>query len=88
MPKFRVEVDREACQGFGACQEVCPSHFKVSEVDSKTTIKGGRRVQEGGRETREVLEVSGELGCIRDGAEACPYNAIHVYDLERNIQLV
>jgi len=88
MSRYRVEIDREACQGFGACQELCPSYYKVSEVDHKTTIKGGQRIREGGKEPREVLEVSGELGCIREGAEACPYNAIHVLDLEKGIKLV
>lgn len=88
MSKYRVEIDREACQGFGACQELCATYYKVSEIDNKTTIKGGQRVKEGGKETREVLEFSGELGCIRDGAEACPYNAIHILDLEKNIRLI
>jgi len=84
MPRYRVEIDRVACQGFGACEETCSSWYHVSETDNKTTLKGGKRVSD----ALEVLEVPGELGCIRDGAEACPYNAIHILDLERNIKLI
>ncbi|MEM3047044.1 MAG: ferredoxin, partial [Candidatus Bathyarchaeia archaeon] len=67
-----------------ACQETCPSYYKVSEADNKTTIKDGKRISD----ASEVLEASGELGCIREGAEACPYNAIHIIDLDRNIKLI
>lgn len=84
MPNYRIEVDRDVCQGFGACEELCPDWFKVSEADRKTTIRGGKRLSG----ALEALEISGELGCRRDAAEACPFNAIHVFDVEKNVSLV
>ena len=35
MTKFRVEVDRTVCQGFGACVELCPGSFYLSDLDGK-----------------------------------------------------
>jgi len=87
MARYRVEVDRTACQGFGACVELCPSSFYLSEADGKTKIRGAREaVEEGenvreevdeGENVREVIEVD-DLGCLGQAAEACPFKAIMV----------
>jgi ferredoxin len=81
MVKFKVEVDKSACQGFGACVELCPKFFELSDVDGKTTIKGGEEVMENDEVVAETLELD-DLECIREAAEACPFVAIHIVDLE------
>ncbi|UCD97267.1 MAG: ferredoxin, partial [Candidatus Bathyarchaeota archaeon] len=40
MNKFKVEVDKRACQSFGACIELCPEFFKFSDIDDKSSIEG------------------------------------------------
>jgi ferredoxin len=88
MPKFVVEIDKKTCQGFGACVEICPSFFKLAEDDGKSTLlKDSKKIVEAGKLVREVYETD-NLECAREGAEACPFKAIHVKDLERDIQLV
>ncbi len=87
MSKFRVEIDKIACQGFGACVELCPQFYKLSDVDGKSSVKGAKEVMKGNEVVAETLELD-ELECVREGAEACPYNAIHITDLETGEKLV
>jgi ferredoxin len=87
MGKFEVEIDKNACQGFGACVELCPQFFELSDVDGKTTIKGGKGVMEDNEVVAETLELA-ELECIREAAEACPFVAIHIVNLETGEKLI
>jgi ferredoxin len=87
MAKFRVEVDRHTCQGFGACVELCPKFFALADADSKTTIEGGKEVMKKDEVVAETLELN-DLECIREAAEACPFVAIHIVDLETGEELI
>jgi ferredoxin len=87
MARFEIEVDRTTCQGFGACVELCPQSFRLSDSDGKTEIEGGKKIIEKGTAVRELLETD-QLGCIREVAEACPFNAIHIIDTKTNEKLV
>jgi ferredoxin len=86
MNKFRVEIDKQACQSFGACIELCPEFFKFSDIDSKSSIEGAERISDKDVVVTERLELE-ELKCIKEAAEACPFNAIHITNLgtEENI---
>ena len=81
MAKFRVEIDHNACQGFGACVELC-SKFELSDEDGKSHVEGAKKVSSG-----EAVELN-ELDCHREAAEACPFNAIHITNLETNEKLI
>jgi ferredoxin len=85
--KFRVKVDKNICQGFGACVELCPGFFALSDADNKTTIKGGKEVMKKDEVVTETLELD-DLECIREAAEACPFAAIHIVDLETGEKLI
>jgi ferredoxin len=88
LAKFVIEIDKKTCQGFGACVEICPSFFKLAEDDGKSTmLKDSKKIIEDGKLIREIYETD-DLECAREGAEACPFKAIHVKDLERDVQLV
>ncbi len=87
MAKFRVKVDKNACQGFGACVELCPKFFELSDADGKTTIEGGKEVMKKDEVITETLELD-DLECIREAAEACPFAAIHIVDLETREKLI
>ena len=89
MGKFRVEIDKNACQGFGACVELCPKFFQLSEVDGKSSfsIEGAEKVKKDYEIVAEALGLD-ELECVRKGAEACPFNAIHIVNLEADEKLI
>jgi ferredoxin len=87
MTKFQIEADLTACQGFGACIELCSIFFEFSNREGKVHIKGGREVKEGNRVVRETLELS-NLKCVREAAEACPFNVIQIKDLETGEKVI
>lgn len=31
MPKFQIEIDKEACIGCGNCANICPASFEIKE---------------------------------------------------------
>lgn len=77
MVNYRVEVDRTACQGFGACVELCSNSFYLSEQDGKTKIRGAKEKIKDGRNVRDVIEVE-DIGCFGQAEDACPFRAIKV----------
>jgi ferredoxin len=87
MRKFRVEVDKNACQGFGACVELCPKFFQLLDADGKSHINGAKEVKKEDKVVAETLELE-KLECIREAAEACPFNAIHIVNLETKEKLI
>ena len=86
---FNVEIDKKSCQGFGACVELCPNFFQLSEVDGKSSfpVDGAEKVKKDDEIFAETLELD-ELECVREGAEACPFNAIHIVNLETGEHLI
>jgi len=87
MVKFAVEIDKNACQGFGACVELCPQFFQLSDVDGKSSIEGAKKVVRENEVVAETLELD-ELECVREAAEACPFNAIHIVNLDTGEKLI
>ena len=81
MAKYRIKIDHNVCQGFGACVELC-SNFSFSDVDGKSHVNGAKKDSTG-----ETLEVD-ELGCHKKAAEACPFNAINIINLEKNEKII
>lgn len=80
MDKYNVEVDRNVCQGFGACVELCPESFYLSDRDGKTKIRGAQEITEDDRNVKDVIEVD-DLGCFGLAEETCPFKAIKVVKL-------
>jgi len=76
-----VEIDHNVCQGFGACVEIC-SNFQLSDETGKSHLEGAKKASKG-----ESIELN-ELTCHQKAAEACPFNAIHITNLETNEKLV
>jgi ferredoxin len=81
LAKFRLEINHNVCQGFGACVELCPK-FELSDEDGKSHVEGAKKT-----ETGEAVELD-ELDCHREAAEACPFNAIHITNLETSEKLI
>jgi len=89
LSRFKVETDKNACQGLGACVELCSTFFQLSNVDGKSSfpIEGANKVKKGNEVVAETLEL-GELECVKDAGEVCPFNAIHITNLERVEKLI
>jgi len=81
MAKYRIEIDYAVCQGFGACVELC-SKFELSDEDGKSHVEGAKNVSNG-----EAVELD-KLSCHKQAAEACPFNAIQIINLETNEKLI
>ena len=87
MGKFRVELDKNACRGFGACVELCSQFFQLLGADGKSTIEGAKKVIKENEAVAETLELD-ELECVREASEACPFNAIHIVNMETGEKLI
>jgi ferredoxin len=77
MAKYRVEISRTICQGFGACVEICPGGFSLSDDDGKSRLLEKASEEEG----KEFIEVE-DLGCYGQAEATCPFKAITVTVLE------
>jgi len=80
MAKFRIEINHILCHGFGACVELC-SKFELSDEDGKSHVEGAQKKSNG-----EAVELD-ELTCHKQAAEACPYKAIQIINLETKEKL-
>jgi ferredoxin len=87
MGNFRVELEKVACQSFGACVELCPQFFQLSDIDAKSTISGSKKITSDKVVVSEQIELD-ELNCIRAAAESCPFNAIHIINIETGEKLI
>ena len=73
MAKFKVELVRKECTACESCVESCPDYFEMAD-DALVNLKGSTKAGD-----NEELEVD-NLGCIKDAADACPVNIIHIYE--------
>lgn len=62
MAKFRIEHDRDACIGCGACANLCPDNWEMAP-DGKSRAK--------------KTDLDG-LGCNQSAADSCPVQCIKV----------
>jgi len=70
---YRIVVDREKCQGIGACVGAAPDVFEIDR-EAKAIVIYAEGVDETIDETiKETIVLA---------AEACPLEAIRVYDDE------
>ena len=59
---MNITVDQDACIGCGACEEICPAVFHLSEVTGKSEVMDA-----------EACEYA---GCCEAAEENCPVGAI------------
>ena len=63
MAKYKIEFNKDACIGCGACASVCGDVFELDEEEMKAHPK------------KTELD---EPGCAKDAEEGCPVDAIKV----------
>ncbi|HDD45926.1 MAG TPA: ferredoxin [Candidatus Aenigmarchaeota archaeon] len=59
---WKIEQDRDACIGCGACASICPDNWKMESDGKSKPIK---------------TEIE-ELGCNKEAADACPVQCIKI----------
>jgi ferredoxin len=64
--KLRVVADRSACCGYGVCAELCPEIYKVDDIGVVALLT-------------DVVPPGLEVKA-REGASACPANALRVVE--------
>ena len=73
MAKFKVELVRDECTACESCVSSCEDSYEMAD-DGLAHLKGSKRAG-----SNDELETD-NLGCLKEGAEACPVNCIHVYE--------
>ena len=72
---IKVTIDREECTACEVCWSVCPQVFQQNDDDTWSEVTEQHRADGKPGEG----EVSDELGdCVREAAEGCPVEIIHV----------
>lgn len=69
---MKIIHEKSKCIGCGACASVCERYFEMEE-DGKSHLKSSKKTQEGEYE----LDVD-DPGCIKEAANSCPVQCIHI----------
>ena len=82
--KLRIEYNKNACIGNGSCAAIAPDHFELKGKKAKLLGSGINR----GFYSKEVECSKTAAKGIIDAGIACPVNAIRVFDLDKNKDIV
>ena len=83
LKKFLVTYDLKGCIGAGACEAVDPKHWKVME-NKKAELKGSNK--NGELFELEISEL--EVVKMKEAAEGCPKNVIHITDKSNGERII
>lgn len=72
-----VTIERDTCVSCGSCYEVCPDFFEENPDDSFSQVKKKFRKGDNIGEGDAPDEMA---DCVRDAADLCPVEIIHVED--------
>ena len=72
-----VTIERETCVSCGSCYDTCPDFFEENPDDSFSQIKKAFRKRDNIGEGEAPAEME---ACVRDAADLCPVEIIHVED--------
>ena len=75
--RYRVEYDREGCIGAAACMAVMPKRWLIVD-DGKADLLGATRDEKNLKHTLVIDDT--ELEHMKESAESCPVNVIHIID--------
>ena len=75
----KLEHDKDACIGCGACVAIHPEGWEMAD-DGKATILDGKEKEN----NWEEKEISEEFEQHKEAAESCPVTCIHITDDDGN----
>ena len=70
---YKLKHDIANCIGCGACEAVASDFFEMKD-DGKVTVKGGKK----SGENYELDFNEKDFAIIKDAADSCPVNVIHI----------
>ncbi len=79
MAKYKVKYDREGCIGAASCTAFSKK-FKIVK-DGKADLIGAKEVDE---DMFELTIDEKNLEEMKEAAQSCPVNVIHIYDEKGN----
>lgn len=82
--KYKIDHDRPACIGCGACAALSPDHWEMDD-DGKSNVRGGTKLDNG---KEEKLIDQKDYAENYEAAECCPVNCIHLIDLEKDEKII
>lgn len=82
--KLRIEYNKNACIGNGSCAAIAPGHFELKGKKAKLLDSGINN----GFYSKEVECNKTAAKGIIDAGIACPVNAIRIFDLNKNEDIV
>ena len=71
MGEHSVSVDQETCIGCGACEALCPNHFRMEEKECDLKAVA----------IKSKIEKEEEVQGCKEAAECCPVQCIYVKDV-------
>ena len=77
--KLTATIDREECTSCGQCWEICPDFFEQNSEDDFSQIVEEYRIGGNPAKGKVPEELEEE---VKEGAEACPVEIIHVEEKE------
>lgn len=83
--KYKIVFDRETCIGCGACAASYQKRFELDVERGKAKLKGSS-AKKGNIE--EVAIDDKEFEKVKEVAEACPVNAIHLIETKTEKKIV
>lgn len=82
---YKVVFDRANCIGAAACATAYPKRWQIVD-DGKATLEGAERKEN--NDVQELLIDEKELEQMKEAAEACPVNVIHITELKTNKKII
>ena len=71
---YTLQHNRPDCIGCGACEAVASDFWEMKD-DGKSSIKGGKKL-DNGQEEFDIEEK--DFQANKDAADSCPVNVIHI----------
>jgi ferredoxin len=84
--KYKLALDRESCIGCGACAATYPERFELDVEKGKAKLKHSEKNRKTGFFEVEIDEK--ELENVKEAAEGCPVNAIHITETKTEKRII
>ena len=81
--KYKVVLERENCIGAAACVTIYSKRWELAS-DGKAKIKGAKP----GKIMQELIISKKEFEKMKQSAQNCPVNAIHIYETKTNRKII
>jgi ferredoxin len=82
---YKINLDKEACIGCGACAASYPKRFELDSAKGKSKLKGSVSKKD---DVEEVAIEDKEFEKVKEVAKSCPVNAIHLIETKTNKKII